>query len=153
MTSEDYLRNPENIVNNPTAKAALDKIFNMTGGHPLSIEIIAKNTYSIHELNEMADTLGLGIINPDEPDKRLQSLYACFDYTIRRLGENIKKLLYMLTLFKSPFPINVTQEIFNENSKYIVELNKRSLLFEIKSETNFGEISNPDYWLYNITLQ
>ena len=107
LTKDGYLKNVDNIMRDPTAKSAIDKIFNMTGGHPLSIEIIAKNTSSIHQINQMADTLGLGIVNPNEPDKRFRSLEACFDYTINRLPNEIKKLLYALTISKSPFPIDV----------------------------------------------
>jgi tetratricopeptide (TPR) repeat protein len=56
----------------------------------------------------------------------------------------------MLTLFKSPFPIYVAKEVFSEDIKYIVNLYNKSLLMEIKSETSFGKIKNPDYWLYSI---
>jgi len=149
LTSEDFLKNQENIINNPTAKAAVDKIYEMTGGHPLSIEIIAKNTSSVFEIQEMSDTLGLGIVNIDEPNKRLRSLEACFDYTIKKLSDKIKNLLYCLTLFKSPFPIFVAKEIFDDEIKSITELYNRSLLLQIKSETSFGKIDNPEYWLYS----
>ncbi len=150
LTKERYLKNVKNIMTDPKSKAALSKIFKMTGGHPLSIEIIAKNISSIHQINQMADTLGLGIVNTNEPEKRFRSLEACFDYTISRLPEEIKKLLYNLTLFKSPFPIDVAQEIFNKNIKSVDELKERSLLFEIKSESSSDEISNSEYWLYDI---
>ncbi len=150
LTSDDYLKNIDKIKDGPKAKSALTKIFKMTGGHPLSIEIIAKNTSSIHEIQEMADTLGIGIVNPDEPKKRLQSIENSFDYTISNLPDDIKKLLYYLTLFKSPFPIDVAKEIFNMDVKNLLNLHNRSLVFEIKSETSFGEITNPDYWLYSL---
>src|SRR6476660_1581326 len=98
----------------------------------------------------MANTLGLGIVNPNEPDKRFRSLEACFDYTINRLPEEIKKLLYALTIFKSPFPISVAEKVFNKDINSIVELFNRSLLLEIKSKTSFGQIDNPKYGLYSI---
>jgi len=150
LTSEIYLKDIKNIMNNPTAKAAVDKIYEMTGGHPLSIEIIAKNTSNIYEINQMADTLGLGIVNPNESRKRFRSLEACFDYTINRLPGSIKNLLYNLTLFKSPFPIDVAKVVLNQYTRSIIELHNRSLLLQIKSETSFGHISNPEYWLYSI---
>ncbi len=150
LTSDDYLKNKENILNNPTAKEAIDKIFERTGGHPLSIEIIARNTSSIHQINQIANTLRVEKINSNEPEKRLRSLEACFDYTIRRLPKEIKKLLYNLTIFKSPFPIDVAEKVFDEYNNFVIELRDRSLLLEIKSETSFGEIKNPEYWLYNI---
>jgi len=150
LTKDGYLRKMENIIKDPVAKSAIEKIFKMTGGHPLSIEIIAKNTSSIHQINQMADTLGLENINPNEPDKRLRSLEACFDYTISRLPEEIRKLLYYLTIFKSPFPINVSEKVFNEGTNSIVELYHKSLLLQIKSETSFGDINNSEYWLYCI---
>jgi len=98
----------------------------------------------------MVDTSGIGKINIDEPEKRFQSLEACFDYTISKLPDNIKKLLYCLTIFKSPFPIDVSRHIFNEDVNSIVELYNKSLILEIKSETNFGDINIPKYWLYSI---
>jgi len=150
LTSADYLKNKDNIMADPKAKSALTKIFEKTGGHPLSIEIIAKNTSSIHEIQQMADTLGIGIVNPDEPDKRLQSLEDSFRYTITRLPDDIKNLLYYLTIFKSPFPIDVAKEIFGVDLKNFLNLYDRSLLLEIKSETSFGQIRNSDYWLYSI---
>ena len=98
----------------------------------------------------MADTLGLEKINPGEPDKRLWSLEASFNYTISRLPENTKKLLYGLTILKSAFSIDVAEKIFNGNVESIIDLYNRSLLLEIKSETSFGQIQNPDYWVYSI---
>jgi len=150
LTPTRYLKDVKNIMNNPTAKAAIDKIFERTGGHPLSIEIIAKNTSNINQINQMAETLGVEKINPGEPDKRLRSLEASFNYTISRLPNNIKKLLYGLTIFKSPFPIDVAEKVFNENVESIIDLYNRSLLLEIRSETSFGEIVNPEYWSYAI---
>ncbi len=35
LTSDDYLKNQQNIMKDPTTKSAISKIFNMTGGHPL----------------------------------------------------------------------------------------------------------------------
>ena len=150
LITDDYLKETENIKNNSTVQTALDKIINMTGGHPLSIEIIAKNTSSIYDISEMADTLALGIINPDKPEKRLQSLEVCFGYTMNRLSKNIKKLLYMLTLFKSPFPIYVSKKVFNKNIKFIIDLHEQGLLLEIKSESSFEEINDAQYWVYDI---
>jgi tetratricopeptide (TPR) repeat protein len=150
LTRDGYLRNIDNIMKDPDARSAIEKIFKMTGGHPLAVEIIAKNTSNINQINQLADTLGLGIVNTNEPDKRFRSLEACFDYTIKRLPEEIKKLLYSLTIFKSPFPMDVAEKVFNKDINFIIELYNRSLLLEIKSETSFGEISSPKYWLYSI---
>lgn len=111
LISEDFLKTQKNMMNNTTAKEAFNKIYEITGGHPLSIEIIAKNTSSIFEMQELANTLGLGIVNPDELEKRVQSLEASFDYTINRLPDNTKKLLYELILFKSPFSINISKDL------------------------------------------
>jgi hypothetical protein len=150
LTKDSYLKNMDNIMKDPVAKSAIDKIFNMTGGHPLSIEIIAKNTSNINQINQMADNFGLGIVNPNEPQKRLRSLEASFDSIIKRLPEKIKNLLYALAIFKSPFPIDVYEKVFNKDINFIVELYDRSLLLQIKSETSFGQIDNPKYWLYSI---
>ncbi len=98
----------------------------------------------------MIDTSGIGKINIDEPEKRFQSLEACFDYTLKKLSDKIKNMLYCLTLFKSPFPISVAKDIFNDEIKSITELYNRSLVLQIKSETSFGEIGNPKFWLYSI---
>jgi tetratricopeptide (TPR) repeat protein len=150
LTPTRYLKDVKNIMNNPTTKAVIDKIFERTGGHPLSIEIIAKNTSNVNQINQLADTLGLEKINPGEPDKRLRSLESSFKYTINGLPDNIKNLLYALTIFKSPFPIDVAEKVFNENAESIIDLYHRSLLLEIRSETSFGEIKNPEYWSYAI---
>ena len=60
----------------------------------------------------MLKNLGLGVVNPEEESERLRTLEACFQYSINNLDETLKQLLPKLTLFKSPFPITGTSEIF-----------------------------------------
>ena len=59
----------------------IEEILIKTGGHPLSIEIIAKNLRGLHELESISNNLG-SIGDPTRPEERFQTLQACFDYTI-----------------------------------------------------------------------
>jgi hypothetical protein len=61
--------------------------------------------------------------------------------------------LCKLTLFKSPFPLSATLEILcdgDTNRQDIFDLYNRSLLSRIESDETYGEIQDPNYWLYNI---
>ena len=93
---------------------AIDKIIKVTGGHPLSLEIIASNIDSIHDLKKMADEMQIkiGELRIYNPDERLRSLQASFDYTVDGLGEKLKGLLLRLTIFNSPFPVEAPVRFF-----------------------------------------
>ena len=103
--------------NNPRIRKAIYNVIEMTGGHPLSIEVISKNISSVDEIDEMTYALNIKKVNMDEPNKRLQSLNASFDYTIDKLDDTLKQLLSDLMLFKSPFPISAAVEVLGAEKK------------------------------------
>ena len=143
FAKDKYLKNPTGKI-----KEKISHLLKKTGGHPLSIEIIARNI-TAEEIDEISNTLGVKEINRNEPIKRLQSLNDCFSYTINRFDSDLRELLPKLTLFKSPFPISATVEIFNGlNRQHIINLYNRSLLLRIESDEFFGKILEPEYWLY-----
>jgi tetratricopeptide (TPR) repeat protein len=144
-SDSNLLRN----TNNPGIRGAIRNVIEMTGGHPLSIEVISKNISSVDEIDEMAYSLNIKKINRDEPNKRLNSLYASFEYTIEKLDDDLKKLLSKLVLFKSPFPISAAVEILGAKKGDIISLYNRSLLIRITTDDYYGEIEDMEYWLYN----
>jgi predicted hydrocarbon binding protein len=77
-------------------KNVIQEISKNTGGHLLSIQILA-NTYGgdlLPELREMLEHLGAGDVSLEEEEKsRHKSLEACFEYSISKLPET-HKLLY-----------------------------------------------------------
>ena len=89
----------------------LSDMIKKTGGHPLSIEVLAKNVRSIKQVEQVSEILG-NYINRDEPVKRLRSLEGTVGFTVERLDNNLKELLPNLILFKSPFPISAATQIF-----------------------------------------
>ena len=121
----------------------IEEILKKTGGHPLSIEIIAKNLRGLHELENISNNLGLRG-DPTQADKRFQTLHACFDYTIKRLDNKLQELIPKLTLFKSPFPISAAVEIFDISENEILDLYDRSLLKLVNSDEIYGKIQDPD---------
>ncbi len=143
LVVEQYLKNPSSV----RVKQKIDKLLKKTGGHPLSVEIMAKNITSIEELDEMSKSLG-DRINVDEPNARQQSLKASFDYTLSKLNNNLKDLLQKLTFFKSPFPLYAAEEIFDAKKRDIINLYNRSLLSRIESDDIYGKMNEPDYFLY-----
>ena len=138
---DQLLRNPKN----EKVKELIQNILRQTGGHPLSIELIAKNITSVEELEELSEGLGTVLVDTTRigSEARFKSLKACFDYTLNKLDTPLRELLPKLTLFKSPFPISAAVVIFATRKLDIINLYNRSLLTRIESE-------NPDYLLYYI---
>ena len=120
-----------------------EEILKKTGGHPLSIEIIARNLRSVHELKNLSNNLGL-MGDPTRPEERFLTLHACFDYTIRRLDNKLQELIPKLTIFKSPFPISGAVVIFSISENEILDLYDRSLLKLVNLDELYGRIQNPD---------
>ena len=143
LVVEQYLKNPSS----DRIKQKIDSLLQKTGGHPLSIEIMAKNITSVEEIEEISNNLR-DKVNVDEPNKRLQSLKASFDYTINKLDGNLKDLLQLLTFFNSPFPLHAPEEIFVAKRKDVINLYNRSLITRIESDHIYGKIEDPEYWLY-----
>jgi tetratricopeptide (TPR) repeat protein len=128
----------------------IDDMLRKTGGHPLSIELIAKNITSVEELEEISDSLGMKEVDWAAPEERFRSLEACFGYTIDKLDPTLRGLLPNLTIFKSPFPISAAVQILGVDKRNIMDLYNRSLLTRIESDHQYGRIDDPDYLLYSI---
>ena len=141
VVADNLLRNPKN----EKVKELIKNLLKQTGGHPLSIELIAKNIKSVEELEELSEGLGTVLVDRTRTasEKRFKTLEACFSYTINKLDKPLRELLPKLTLFKSPFPISAAVEIFGVQKGDITNLYNRSLLNRIESEY-------PDYLLYSI---
>jgi tetratricopeptide (TPR) repeat protein len=144
LVREEYLKNPKG-----TVQTTIENLLQKTGGHPLSIEVIAKNVTSVEELEDISQSLGIREVNRGEPNERLKSLKGSFDYTLNKLDKNLKELLPKLILFKSPFPISAPVDIFEIDMHIIIEFHNRSLLTRIESAEDYGKMENPEYWLYN----
>ena len=130
----------------------LDDLYAFTGGHPLTIELIANNISSIHQIKDIVKTKDLSKINLENEEDRLTSLKACFDYTIDKLDEKEKELLFSLTIFKSPFSMSVSENIFDIFSNIVINLYNKSLLMRINSDTRFGNINDAEYLLYDFNI-
>ncbi len=129
-------------------KSAIDKVIEMTGGHPLSIEVISKNISSVEEIDDMTFNSKIKKVNRNEPNKRLQSLNASFNYTIDKLDNTLKQTLTDLLLFKSPFPISAAMEILAVTRGDIINLHNRSLITRVTIDDVYGPIKDIEYWLY-----
>ena len=141
VVADKLLRNPKN----KKVKELIQNLLKKTGGHPLSIELIAKNITSVEELEDISKDLGTKQVDRTRAasEERFKSLEACFGYTLNKLDNTLRELLPKLTLFKSPFPISAVVDIFAAKKGDIVNLYNRSLLTRIEAE-------NPDYLLYYI---
>jgi tetratricopeptide (TPR) repeat protein len=139
---------------NPTStvESAIDSITAMTGGHPLSLELIARNIVSIYDIEEMKKEIKISKASINDPEKRLRTLNACFDYTVSKLDSILQEILQKITLFKSPFPIDASEEIFDAKKEDIINLYNRSLLTTIQSHDIYGKIEDPKYFLYKFHL-
>jgi tetratricopeptide (TPR) repeat protein len=138
--------------NNNIMQDLLKTIVTKTGGHPLSIEILAK-TYKgegSKELEEISQTLGKERKNPVESEERLRSLNNSFKFSIDKLAHYNKELLPALTIFHSAFPSNAIEKIFGlQNKDVLRELYDKSLLTRIEAD-QYGPISDDRFWLYSL---
>jgi tetratricopeptide (TPR) repeat protein len=138
--------------NNTILQDLLKTIVTKTGGHPLSIEILAK-TYKgegSKELEEISQTLGKERKNPVESVERLRSLNSSFKFSIDKLAHYNKELLPALTIFHSAFPSNAIEKIFGlQNKDVLRELYDKSLLTRIEAD-QYGPISDDRFWLYSL---
>jgi tetratricopeptide (TPR) repeat protein len=143
---------------NDNIKKNIDKIIKVTGGHPLSLELIVSNIDNIYDIEKMVDEMQIQIGQASiyNPDERLRSLQGSFDYTVNRLNEKLGNLLLNLSIFNSPFPIDAPVKIFlddkgSDENNYqqddIVQLYNRSLLTRIQADDLYGKM-NLKYWLY-----
>jgi hypothetical protein len=93
---------------------ALEELSKKTGGHPLSIELLARSYRGegLSKIREMLEHMGVEVVNPKEQMERLKSLESCFGYSFNTLPQTHKDLLPKLTLFNSPFPADAVEKIF-----------------------------------------
>jgi tetratricopeptide (TPR) repeat protein len=127
----------------------INNLITKIGGHPLSIEILAKNIRSIKEVEEASEILG-SKVNRNEPVKRLRSLEESLGFTLNKLDNHLKELLSNLILFNSPFPISAATEIFGAKEEDILSLYDHTMLTRIESDDVYGRIEDAEYWLYNL---
>jgi tetratricopeptide (TPR) repeat protein len=136
-------------------KKALEEISKKAGGHPLSIELLARSYrgQGLPKIGEMLKHMGVGIINPKEESERLQSLESCFEYSFSRLPQIQRDLLHKLTLFNSPFPAAAIEKIFGfeDSFEILLDLYDHSLLRRIEFDEyaiGDGEGVDTSYPLY-----
>jgi len=149
LVKDDKLKEQEQLSNKNKEK--IKKILNKVGGHPLSIELIAKNMM-IENIDELSESLGTREINRNSREERLASLNACFDYSINKLDNHVKELLFnTVSLFKSPFSIKAVEEILDDKDtkNKMIDLFNKSLITRIDSDFLFGVIDDPFYYLYD----
>jgi len=70
-------------------------------------------------------------VNRDEPVKHLRFLQESLGFTLNKLDNNLKELLYKLALFNSSFPISAATAIFGAKKVDISNLYERTLLLEL----------------------
>ena len=145
-------------------KQLIEIIVTKTGGHPLSLEILA-NSYEgggSRELEMISQTLGIERENPFESEERLQTLHRSFQYSIDKLDLALKNLLPALTIFHSPFQSEAVDRIFTEQKEHaltnikkykdpLLKLYNKSLLSRIE-EDEYGFFISDKFWLYSIHL-
>ncbi len=153
LVKDDKLKEKELL--SKTIKEKIFKILKKLGGHPLSIEIIAKNMM-LENIDDVSKSLGAKEINKGSKEERLTSLSNCFNYSIRNLDAETRDLLLnIVSLFKSPFSIKSIDEIivqYNSSKNKIIDLFNASLLTRIDSDFLFGVIDDPSYYLYDFHL-
>ena len=145
LANSEYLRQdpPEDILK------AIEELVKRLGGHPLSIEILArtyKEGFVREEIQNMSAHLGLNVYNPRGKQERFRSLNSCFEYSINQIEQDLRKLLYDLVLLNSPFSLSAS-EIFGAEKHNILDLFNRSLLQRI-DHNEYGQIREQEYWLY-----
>jgi hypothetical protein len=72
VAQDTLLRNPEN----KKVRELIQNLLKKTGGHPLSIELIAKNITSVEELEELSDGLGTFMVDRAASEQRFKTLEA-----------------------------------------------------------------------------
>ena len=143
VTGDEYLENASKGI-----QIAIEKVVEKTGGHPLTIEILAQAYQGLgkEELEEMAKNIDVKTTNPWEPEERLKSLKASFDYSMTQLENKLRKLLPKMTIFKSPFPISAISSVLSTEKVDVMSLYNRSWLTRIDSD-EYGKLEQEN-WLY-----
>ena len=133
--------NPSKIMLN-----LIGNISEKTGGHPLSIELLARSykKNGIPELEQMLKHLGTEIQNNKNPNEKLRSLKKCFRLSIDALEQNLAKMLPKLTLFSSAFTPQGAHDILDIDHDALQEYYDHGLLRRI----DFDEHNPLDFRLY-----
>jgi len=129
---------------------ALEEISKKAGGHPLSIEILARRYRGegLSEIKIMLKQLGVGVINIKAEVERLKSLELCFEYSFRALAKMHQYLFPRLTLFNSPFPASAVEAIFGyDKIDVLLDLYDYSLLRRIEFDSS--GLPETNYRLYH----
>jgi tetratricopeptide (TPR) repeat protein len=136
-------------------RKALEELSKKAGGHPLSIELLARSYrgQGLSKLKGMLQHMGIGVINPKEETERLQSLRSCFEYSFDTLSHTQKDLLPKLTLFNSPFLEDAVKKIFDfkGSSEMLLDLYDHSLLRRIdfnEDARHDSDSNDKNYYLY-----
>jgi hypothetical protein len=101
--SAKELRNP----NSKTISEQIDDLVKYCYGHPLSIELVARNVISVEELEHFyreSRFTAVREVNWATSEERHSSIRACFEYSTNKLRSTLKDLLPKLLIFRSPFP-------------------------------------------------
>ena len=143
IAGDEYLENASKKL-----QIAIENVIEKTGGHPLTIEILARSYQGlgIEELEEMAKNIDVKTTNPWEPEERLKSLKASFDYSLIQVENKVRNLLPKMSIFKSPFPISAVSSIFGMEKVDVINLYNRSWLTRIDSD-EYGKLEQ-EAWLY-----
>jgi tetratricopeptide (TPR) repeat protein len=128
LVNRDTLKNPDTDTKNKIRKL-LEKI----DGHPLLIEIISKNITTVGQLDGMMKNIDIQQINIGEKTSRLQTIEACFGYTINLLNPKLQDILCNLLFFKSAFLPDAASSIFGITEEDLVNLYNRMLLKRVDS--------------------
>jgi NB-ARC domain len=135
-------------------RKALKKISKKTGGHPLSIELLARSYRGegLSKIREMLEYMGARVNNPKEESQRLRSLESCFNYSFNRLPQTHKDLLPKLIIFNSPFPADAVKEIFNfqGSPEILLDLYDHSLLRRIECDEYTNGDGDGAYATYHL---
>ena len=128
----------------------LEQISEKTGGHPLSLELLARsyNGNGITELKKMLNNLGIGLTNPTKQNIRFQSLENSFAISLDALDEVHVKQLPKLAIFSSYFTPQGVQEIFGIDHDSLQEFYDHGLLRRI----DFDEENPLEFRLYHFHL-
>jgi len=127
-------------------KLMLESLSEKTGGHPLSIELLAHSykKNGIPEIEKMLEHLGVGITKNSELNERLRSLELSFDFSIKALEKNYAEVLPKLTIFSSYFTPQGAEQILGINHDMLQTFYERSLLRRI----DFDEDNPLEFRLY-----
>ena len=146
--TELFIRLADSLKPSEDIRRAIMKIVQGVGGHPLSIEILARNYKGsgLEGIENIFKNLDLNIVNPVEEEEHLRPVQASFAYSINALDLKLRNLLSNLSFFKSPFTFSTVTSIFDVKKRDVLNLYNLNLLDRIDYD-KYGKIEN-EKWLY-----